>query len=70
MRTTIDIDQNLLAQAMKVLGTRTKKATIEEALRRYVELMQRQALENLRGMGWEGNLDAMRRNRFEYKHHD
>jgi len=61
MRTNIDIDDDLLAEAMKATGKTTKKATIEEALSRVVETRRRkQALENLRGIGWEGNLDALR----------
>jgi Arc/MetJ family transcription regulator len=61
MRTNIDIDDRLLEEAMKVTGQKTKKATVEEALRLVVKRAgQRQALEELRGMGWEGNLDEMR----------
>ena len=33
MRTNIDIDDELMAQAMKATGQRTKKAAVEEALR-------------------------------------
>ncbi len=61
MRTNIDIDDRLLEEAMKVTGRKTKKATVEEALRLIVKRAgQRQALEELRGMGWEGDLDEMR----------
>ncbi len=65
MRTNIDIDDNLMAEAMKATGQRTKKATVEEALREIVRLnRQRQALKDLQGIGWEGDLDEMRRGRF------
>jgi Arc/MetJ family transcription regulator len=68
MRTNIDIDDRLLEEAMKVTGQKTKKATVEEALREIVRIAgQRQALEELRGMGWEGDLDAMRESRFSDK---
>ena len=61
MRTNIDIDDALLSEAMKVSGHKSKKATVEEALRQIVEAArQRQALKNLRGLGWEGDLDEMR----------
>jgi Arc/MetJ family transcription regulator len=61
MRTNIEIDDKLLKEAMKATGQKTKKATVEEALRLIVKRAgQRQALEELRGMGWEGNLDEMR----------
>ncbi len=33
-RTTIDIDEELLARAKRALGARTTRATVEEALRR------------------------------------
>ena len=35
--TQIDLDQGLLAKAAKVLGTKTKKDTVNEALRRVVQ---------------------------------
>jgi Arc/MetJ family transcription regulator len=61
MRTNIDIDDRLLKEAMKATGQKTKKATVEEALRLLVKRAgQRQALDELRGMGWEGDLREMR----------
>jgi Arc/MetJ family transcription regulator len=35
--TQIELDQALLAQAAAILGTTTKKATVNEALRRVVQ---------------------------------
>lgn len=35
--TQIDLDQDLLARAARVLGTKTKKDTVNEALRTVVE---------------------------------
>ena len=65
MRTNIDIDDALLAAAMKATGLATKKATVEEALKRLVRASrQRKALDELDGIGWEGDLDAMREGRF------
>lgn len=62
MRTNIDIDDELIAEAMKVGGFATKKAAVEDALRQVLRIhRQRQAIENMRGMGWEGDLDAMRK---------
>jgi Arc/MetJ family transcription regulator len=64
MRTNIDIDDELLIQAMAAAGTTTKKATVEQALRQLVDNHRgRQAIANLRGLGWEGNLDEMRQSR-------
>ena len=64
MRTNIGIDPDLLAEAMAATGQTTKRATVEEALRRVVQLQrQRRAGEALAGLGWEGDLDAMREGR-------
>jgi Arc/MetJ family transcription regulator len=38
MRTNIEIDDELMQQAMKASGTATKRATIEKALRKLVAL--------------------------------
>ena len=65
MRTNIDIDDALLSEAMKATGLTTKKATVEEALKRVVRAArQRKALDELHGIGWKGDLDAMREGRF------
>lgn len=61
MRTNIEIDDALIAKAMELSGLATKKATVALALRQFVENgYRRQALDELWGMGWEGDLDAMR----------
>jgi Arc/MetJ family transcription regulator len=70
MRTNIEIDDELLASAMKASGLTTKRATVEEGLRLLVRLRSRaEAFEELRGIGWEGNLDEMREGRF-FDDHD
>lgn len=64
MRTNIDIDDKLLAEAMAATGLKTKRAVVEEGLRTLTRLQRQvQALEALRGIGWEGDLDEMRRDR-------
>ena len=61
MRINIEIDNDLLLQAMKAAGLSTKRATVEEGLRLLVRLHgQADAFENLRGLGWEGDLDEIR----------
>lgn len=61
MRTNIELDDDLLAEAMKATGLPTKRATVEEALRALVrEHEARRALRELAGLGWEGDLDEMR----------
>jgi Arc/MetJ family transcription regulator len=64
MRTNIDLDDSLLAEAMAATGLATKKATVEEALRRLVrQHRRRNALADMAGLRWEGDLDAMREGR-------
>ena len=64
MRTNIDIDDALLAEAMEATGASTKRETVEAALKAIVRLhRQKQAGMNLAGIGWEGDLDAMREGR-------
>jgi len=64
MRTNIDIDDDLLTEAMAATGLPTKKATVEAALRRVVLRHRRHAaLADMAGLGWEGDLDAMREGR-------
>jgi Arc/MetJ family transcription regulator len=63
VRTNIEIDDELIAEAMAATGLKTKKATVEEALRRLVRNQSlKQTLAELDGIGWEGNLEAMRLN--------
>lgn len=53
-----------MIQAMKATGLKTKRATVEEGLRQLIRLRNRaEALRQLKGIGWEGDLDAMRRDR-------
>jgi Arc/MetJ family transcription regulator len=61
MRTNIEIDDELLSQAMAATGLSTKRATVEEGLRLLVQLRgQTKAFAELSGLGWDGNLAAMR----------
>jgi Arc/MetJ family transcription regulator len=61
MRTNIDIDDQLMADAMKAMGAKTKREAVEMALRNALRLArQKEALKGLRGIGWEGDLEAMR----------
>lgn len=64
MRTNIEIDDGLMTQAMAATGLSTKRATVEEGLRLLVRIgRQTRALAELKGAGWEGDLDEMRQNR-------
>lgn len=62
MRTNIDIDDELLAQAMRASGCKTKRATVEEGLRLLARNKAYRAILALRGkVHWEGDPDALRR---------
>lgn len=64
MRTNIDIDDTLIAEAIQATGAKTKKAAVEEGLRLLVRLArQKRAVEDMKGLGWEGDLDASREGR-------
>lgn len=57
MRTNIDIDDKLMKQAMKATGAATKKAAVEAALRKVVQLKKQEGIKKLRGkVQWEGIL--------------
>lgn len=62
MRTNIDIDEALLKEAMEATGLKTKKAAVEDALNKVVlEARRRRALDELAGIGWDGDLEQMRK---------
>jgi Arc/MetJ family transcription regulator len=61
MRTNIVIDDALMNQALTLSGFKTKKETVEEALRLLISLRNQSAIRKSRGkLNWEGNLDEMR----------
>lgn len=61
-RTNIELDDEIVERAMRLYGTRTKKETVDLALRRLVgaELTREEALA-LERSGWDGDLDEFRR---------
>lgn len=63
MRTNIDIDDELMRETLKATGIKTKREVVEEGLRTLLRLRQQAGLRELRGIGWEGNLDDMRRDK-------
>ncbi len=64
MRTNIEIDDALIAEAIRASGAKTKKAAVEEGLRLLVRLAgQRRAVEDMTGIGWIGDLHASRTDR-------
>ena len=64
MRTSMEIDHDLMAQALKVGGFKTRKAAVEEGLRLLIRTRTQGRLRELRGrLRWEGSLEEMRRDR-------
>ncbi len=64
VRTNIEIDDKLMAAAMKATGKKTKRETVEEALRQVVERKKRLKILDLRGIGWDGyRLEEIRRDK-------
>jgi Arc/MetJ family transcription regulator len=64
MRTNIDIDDQLMTEAMRSSGRDTKKATVEAALKLLVETRSQEAIRRLRGkVKWDGDLNQSRQGR-------
>jgi Arc/MetJ family transcription regulator len=64
MRTNIDIDDNLMEEAQRLSGLKTKRAVVDAALRMFVRVKRQTDILNLAGkVRWEGNLDEMREGR-------
>jgi Arc/MetJ family transcription regulator len=62
MRTSIEIDDALMARAMKLAGARTKRETVERGLKLLIQLSEQTSIRLARGkLRWRGNLDATRR---------
>lgn len=64
MRTNIEIDDDLMRQAMQASGDRTKRAVVERGLRLLVQTRGQSRIRRLRGkVTWRGDLDDSRRTR-------
>src|SRR5271156_1292994 len=58
MRTNIEIDDELIREALRVSGLKTKRAAVEAGLRALIRLNKRRKILDLAGkVQWEGNLD-------------
>lgn len=61
MRTNIEIDDDLMAAALRATGLKTKRAAVEEGLRLLVKLRSQQQVDRLFGkLRWEGDLERSR----------
>lgn len=64
MRTTLNIDDEALAQAMQYAEGRTKTSLVNEALLEYARRRRTKELLDLRGrVEWVGDIDALRERR-------
>lgn len=64
MRTNIDIDDDVMKEAQRLLGTTTKRETVELALREVVARHRRIGVLSLGGrVHWDGDLAVSRRDR-------
>lgn len=54
MRTTVTVDQELMAEAVKLSGVKTKRGVAEQALKLLVQIKRQEAIRQLRGkLRWE-----------------
>jgi Arc/MetJ family transcription regulator len=64
VRTNIEIDDTLMADALKASGLPTKKAAVEEGLRLLIRLKGQEEILRLAGkVRWQGDLNASREGR-------
>jgi Arc/MetJ family transcription regulator len=64
MRTNVVLDDELVAEAMKASGARTKREAIELGLKALLQMRRQAEFRQLKGrVRWVGDLDAMRRDR-------
>jgi len=64
MRTNIVIDDELMQEALKLSGFRTKKDAVEAGLRLLIEFSRQAKVKNFRGkLKWSGDLDKMRKDK-------
>jgi Arc/MetJ family transcription regulator len=61
VRTNIIIDDDLMAKAINASGCKTKKETVEEALKLLITMKNQTKIRKYRGkLNWEGDLEKMR----------
>jgi Arc/MetJ family transcription regulator len=60
MIASVDVEADLIARAMRKGSSETSREVVEEALKTLARLRAQESLRSLRGIGWTGDLDAMR----------
>lgn len=64
MRTNIVIDDQLMTEALKASGAKTKREAVELGLRALLKVGRQAGIRRLRGkIQWQGDLEAMRRDK-------
>lgn len=64
MRTNIVIDDELMANALKLTGLKTKREAVELGLKTLINLKRQENIRQFRGkLPWRGDLDEMRTDR-------
>ena len=64
MRTNIVIDDDLMDEALKATGLRTKKEAVELGLKTLIRLKKQSAIKGFRGkLSWQGDLADSRSER-------
>jgi Arc/MetJ family transcription regulator len=62
MRTNIVIDDDLMAEVLRLTGAKTKREAVELALKTLIRLKKQSRTRQFRGkLHWEGDLEKMRK---------
>ena len=60
-RTNIELDIDLITQAMKLSDLKTIKDVVHQSLEEFIRMKQRKKILKFKGkVNWEGDLDQMR----------
>ena len=71
MKTTVTIEDNLMARTLRVSSCKTKRSAIQAGLRLLVQLDAQKKLRRLKGkIAWQGDLEKTRRPAFEDRAHE
>ena len=64
LRTNIELDEKLVAEAMRLTSKKTKKELVNYAMQELVSRLKRKKLLDMEGkVEWTGSLDEMRKGR-------
>jgi Arc/MetJ family transcription regulator len=64
VRTNIVIDDDLMRDALRATGMKTKREAVEEGLRTLLRLKRQEEIRKFRGkLPWSGDLEKMRTDR-------